>query len=103
MVSAAFGVVKDKRHEGLAHSNVASQLIRDHPLCFAFLNFQQPAKEAFHPTLIATELSMNINYVSVLVNDAPEIVSPTLDIHKDSTQVSNVPSPSPKSHLLKSG
>ena len=44
-------------------------------------------KEAFRCTLIATGLDKNIDYVSVLVNRAPEILSLALDSHKEFVQV----------------
>ena len=58
---------------------VAPQLIGYQPPRFASLAFQQPTKEAFRCTLIATGLDKNINYISVLVNRAPEILSLALD------------------------
>jgi len=57
---------------------------------FASLAFQQPAKEAFGRTLIATGLNKNIDHVSVLVNGAPEILPLTLDIHEEFIQMPNV-------------
>ena len=46
---------------------VAPQLIGYQPPRFASLAFQQPTKEAFRCTLIATGLDKNINYISVVV------------------------------------
>ena len=54
---------------------VAPQLIGYQPPGFASLAFQKPMKEAFGCTLIATGLDKNIDYVPVLVNRAPEILS----------------------------
>ena len=69
---------------------VAPQLIGYQPPRFASLAFQQPTKEAFRCTLIATGLDKNIDYVSVLVNRAPEILSLALDSHEEFVQVPSV-------------
>jgi hypothetical protein len=76
---------------------VASQLIRYQPPGFAFLTFQQPVKEAFGRTLIATGLNKNIDHVSVLVNGAPEILPLTLNIHEKLIQMPNVTQSAPSS------
>jgi len=59
--------VDDRRHDGPVRCAVAPQLIGYQPPRFASLAFQQPTKEAFRCTLIATGLDKNINYISVVV------------------------------------
>jgi hypothetical protein len=50
-------------HDGPVRYAVAPQLIGYQPPGFASLAFQQPMKEAFGCTLIATGLDKNIDYV----------------------------------------
>src|SRR5262245_42352019 len=81
----------DKRHDGPVRCAVAPQLIGYQPPRFASLAFQQPTKEAFRCTLIATGAGQEyIDYVSVLVNRAPEILSLALDSHEEFVQVPSV-------------
>jgi hypothetical protein len=82
--------VDDRRHDGPVRCAVASQLIRYQPPGFLSLTFQQPPKEAFGRTLIATGLNKNIDHVSVLVNGAPETLPLTPDIHEKLIQMPNV-------------
>lgn len=90
IVGIAISVVGDRRHDGPVRCAVTSQLIRYQPPGFACLTVQQPAKEAFGRTLIATGLNKNTDHVAVLVNGAPEILLLTLDIHEEFIQMPNV-------------
>jgi hypothetical protein len=80
--------VDDRRHDGPVRGAVAPQLIGYQAPRFTSLVFQQPTKEAFRCTLIAT--GQNIDYVSILVNRAPDILSLALDSHEEFVQVPSV-------------
>ena len=69
---------------------VAPQPIGYQPPGFASLAFQKPTKEAFRCTLIATGLDKDIDYVPVLVNRAPEILSLTPDGHEKFVQMPSI-------------
>jgi 1-deoxy-D-xylulose 5-phosphate reductoisomerase len=82
--------VDDRRHDGPVRCAVAPQLIGYQAPGFTSLAFQQPTKEAFRCILIATGLDENIDYIPVLVNRAPEILSLTLDSHEEFVQMPSV-------------
>jgi len=82
--------VDDRRHDGPVRRAVGLQLIGYQPPRFASLAFQQPTKEALRCTLIATGLDKNIDYVPVLVNRAPEILSVTPDSHEEFVQMPSI-------------
>ncbi len=69
---------------------IASQLVGDQPPRRATLPLQQFAEEAFGGFPITVRLDENIHHVTILINGAPEILTPALDRHEDLVQVPRI-------------
>jgi hypothetical protein len=71
---------------------LASQLVGDHPPRLASLTLQQVTEDAFSRTPIATRLDKDVNYIAVLIDSTPEIVSVllTLDGYEELIQVPRI-------------
>ena len=83
--------VRDRWHDGAVGRRVAGKFVRDQSSRLTALPFQQLAEKARGRTPIAPGLDQDVDDVAVLVNGAPEVLPPTLDVHEQFVQVPGIP------------
>jgi len=78
------------RHHGAVRRRVAEQLVRDQPARDAALSFQQLPEEADGRPSITPRLHENVDRVAVFVDGTPQVLLPSLDLHKQLVQIPGV-------------
>ncbi len=73
-------IVDNGGHGGSMSGAIAAQFVRNQPVGFHSLSFQQLAKKAFGCTPIPTGLDEDVDHITVLVDGAPEILTLALDV-----------------------
>ncbi len=84
------GTMKNRRHDGALGGRIAAKLIGDQSPWLGALTLQQPTEEAFRCGAVATRLEQDIDYLAVLVDCTPEIVSATTAADKHFVQVPGI-------------
>ena len=72
----------DRWHHGPMRSIITSPFIGVQPARLTALAFEETAKEARRPLLVASPLHQDINRVAVLIDRSPQILLFALDGHK---------------------
>ena len=90
IVRAAPGDMLHRRHHAPVRCPIASELVCDQPSRFAPLPFQQLPEEPPGSVGVAPSLDQDIDYVAVLIDGAPQIVSLASDADEDLVQEPDV-------------
>ena len=77
----------DGRHDLAVSGAVASQFVGDQLPGRTALPLQQLAEESFGGVLITARLDEDIDYITILVYRAPEVLAFTLHLYEDLVQV----------------